>query len=79
MWCFCFGLVWSFTAYVQYPTYILTPLWTSVTWLAFEGEAKILICFSLTKKVFEIYSGQEPGNGEIIYTIILKGIEHESN
>lgn len=51
-----------------------------MTWLAFEEEAKILICFSLRKKkIFEIYSGQEPGNGERIYTVILKGVEHELN
>lgn len=47
---FLFCLIWFFTAYVQYSSYVLTPLWNAVTWLAFEGEAKILICFSLRKK-----------------------------
>lgn len=75
-----FGSVWFFIAHLQNSTYILTPFWTAVTWLAFEVEVKILICFSLRKKkIFEIYSGQEPGNGEIIYSVILKGVEHESN
>ena len=75
-----FVLVWFFTAYLQYSSHILIQFKSTVTWLAFEEEAKILICFSLRKKkIFEIYSGQEPGNGERIYTVILKGVEHELN
>ena len=75
-----FVLVWFFTAYLQYSSHILIQFRSVVTWLAFEEEGKILICFSLRKKkIFEIYSGQEPGNGERIYTIILKGVEHELN
>ena len=74
------GFLFWFTAYLQYSSHILIQFRSTVTWLAFEEEAKILICFSLRKKkIFEIYSGQKPGNGERIYTVILKGVEHELN